>query len=62
MSYYSAISGLEDMAKVNIAVMHSDFTNHRIRIVRKGEPYPFCVSRRPARVAGTEAGCAFPAE
>ena len=40
MSYYSAISGLEDMAKVNVAVMHSDFTNHRIRIVRKGEPYP----------------------
>jgi hypothetical protein len=28
------------MPKVNIAVMHSDFTDHRIRIVRKCEPYP----------------------
>ena len=28
------------MPKVNVAVMHSDFTDHRIRIVRKGEPYP----------------------
>ena len=28
------------LPKVNVAVMHSDFTDHRIRIVRKGEPYP----------------------
>jgi hypothetical protein len=28
------------MPKVNVAVMHSDFTDHRIRIARKGEPYP----------------------
>jgi hypothetical protein len=28
------------MPKVNVAVMHSDFTDHRIRIVRKGERYP----------------------
>jgi hypothetical protein len=28
------------MPKVNVAVMHSDFTDHRIRIVRKGESYP----------------------
>jgi len=28
------------MPKVNVAVMHSDFTDHRIRIVRKGELYP----------------------
>lgn len=28
------------MPKVNVAVMHSDFTDHRIRIVGKGEPYP----------------------
>jgi len=28
------------MPKVNVAVMHSDFTDHRIRVVRKGEPYP----------------------
>jgi len=28
------------MPKVNVPVMHSDFTDHRIRIVRKGEPYP----------------------
>jgi hypothetical protein len=25
---------------VNVAVMHSNFTDHRIRIVRKGQPYP----------------------
>jgi Cytochrome c554 and c-prime len=28
------------MPKVNVAVMHSDFTDHRIRIVRQGETYP----------------------
>jgi hypothetical protein len=28
------------MPKINVPVMHSDFTDHRIRIVRKGEPYP----------------------
>jgi len=28
------------MPKVNVAVMHSDFSDHRIHIVRKGEPYP----------------------
>jgi len=28
------------MPKVNVVVMHSDFTDHRIRVVRKGEPYP----------------------
>jgi hypothetical protein len=28
------------MPKVNVAVMHSNFTDHRIRVVRKGEPYP----------------------
>jgi len=26
--------------KVNVTLMDSDFTDHRIRIVRKGEPYP----------------------
>jgi hypothetical protein len=28
------------LPKVNVAVMHSNFTDHRIRIVRKGQPYP----------------------
>jgi hypothetical protein len=28
------------MPKVNLPVMHSDFTDHRIRIVRRGRPYP----------------------
>ena len=28
------------MPKVNVPVMHSAFTDHRIRIVRNGEPYP----------------------
>lgn len=28
------------MPKINVPVMHSNFTDHRIRIVRKGEPYP----------------------
>jgi len=28
------------MPKVNVDVMHSNFTDHRIRVVRKGEPYP----------------------
>jgi hypothetical protein len=28
------------MPKINVPVMHSDFTDHRIRIVHKGEPYP----------------------
>ena len=28
------------MPKINVAVMHSDFTDHRIRIVRKGQSYP----------------------
>jgi len=28
------------MPKINVPVMHSDFTDHRIRIVRKGQPYP----------------------
>ena len=28
------------MPKINVPVMHGDFTDHRIRIVRKGEPYP----------------------
>jgi len=28
------------MPKINVPVMHSDFTDHRISIVRNGEPYP----------------------
>jgi hypothetical protein len=28
------------MPKISVPVMHSDFTDHRIRVVRKNEPYP----------------------
>jgi hypothetical protein len=28
------------MPKVNVAEMHADFTDHRIRIVKPGEAFP----------------------